>query len=272
MNNRYKDKSSGPSRLVRHSVAAGSVGFQPFNNSLHAAAVDQIGSWIVQGRFLPGEVLPNAEDSKDMLGASRSVLREAIKVLAGKGLVESRPKTGTRVRPRSDWNFLDPDVLSWRYAGSIDPGDVKALFELRRAIEPMSAALAAQRATPAQLAVLDDALMEMERYGDDDERFAEPDLLFHQTILRMTGNELIGSLAALIETALVVSFRLSNDNPSGQRPSLPLHREAATRIAAGDAAGAQRALLVLLDHAEEDVRLAVESRNRRRKKSEREQS
>ncbi|RWF40725.1 MAG: FadR family transcriptional regulator, partial [Mesorhizobium sp.] len=103
------------------------------STALHATVVEQIGLRIVQGDFLPGEALPNADDSSEMLGVSRTVLREAIKVLAGKGLVESRPKTGTRVRPRSDWNFLDPDVLSWRYAGGVSAEDVRALFELRRA-------------------------------------------------------------------------------------------------------------------------------------------
>ncbi|RVA85834.1 FadR family transcriptional regulator, partial [Mesorhizobium sp. M7A.F.Ca.US.006.04.2.1] len=110
--------------------------------------------------------------------------------------------------------------------------------------------------------------VEMEAVVDDGDRFAKPDLLFHQTILRMTGNELIGSLAALVETALVTSFRLSNDNPEGQRPSLPLHREVAEKIAAGDATGAQKALLVLIDNAEEDVRRSVENRNKRRQNRE----
>jgi DNA-binding FadR family transcriptional regulator len=253
--------------------ARGGTAPAPLSNAqasggLHASVVEQIGMRIVQGGFLPGEVLPNADDSSEMLGVSRTVLREAIKVLAGKGLVESRPKTGTRVRPRSDWNFLDPDVLAWRYAGAITLEDVKALFELRRAIEPMSAALAAQRATAEQIDELNDALAEMEAVADDGDLFAKPDLVFHQTILRMTGNELIGSLAALIETALVTSFRLSNDNPNGQRPSLPQHRTVAERIAAGDAAGAQQALLSLIDHAEEDVRVGVESLNRRRRRQE----
>lgn len=264
MNNRTNQKTSTPLRFA----PSASVGFQSSNSSMHALAVEQIGTWIVQGKFPPGGALPSADESKDLIGVSRSVLREAIKVLAGKGLVESRPKTGTRVRPRSDWNFLDPDVLSWRYSGAINHDDVKALFELRRAIEPMSAALAAERATPDQLAALYAALVGMETFGDDGERFAEPDLVFHQTILRMTGNELMGSLAALIETALVMSFRLSNDNPQGQRPSLPLHRAVAEKISAKDAAGAQQAMIVLLDHAEEDVRRAVESRNSRRKSQE----
>ncbi|MER9291718.1 FadR/GntR family transcriptional regulator [Mesorhizobium sp. M7A.F.Ca.US.010.02.1.1] len=252
-------KSFSTARTSRVAVAVSSG-----STALHATVVEQIGLRIVQGDFLPGEALPNADDSSEMLGVSRTVLREAIKVLAGKGLVESRPKTGTRVRPRADWNFLDPDVLSWRYAGGVSADDVRALFELRRAIEPMSAALAAQRATPAQIAEINAALAEMEAVVDDGDRFAKPDLLFHQTILRMTGNELIGSLAALVETALVMSFRLSNDNPDGQRHSLPLHREVAEKIASGDATGAQNALLVLIDNAEEDVRRSVQSRNKRR--------
>ena len=229
---------------------------------LHAAAVERIGAWIVQGRIPPGELLPNASDPT--LGISRSVLREAIKVLAGKGLVESRPKTGTRVRARSEWNFLDPDVLAWRYAGSIGTEDVRALFELRRAIEPMAASLAATRANAEEIAVLETALAEMEAVVHDGELFAKPDLIFHQTILRMTGNELISSLAALIETALVMSFRLSIDSPDGQEPSMPLHRKVANRIAARDPLGAQQAMIVLLEGAEQDVRRVVEGRNRRR--------
>lgn len=253
------EKSFSVARATRASQAGSSS-----SSSLHSSVVEQIGSRIVQGEFPPGEALPNADDSAEMLGVSRTVLREAIKVLAGKGLVESRPKTGTRVRPRAEWNFLDPDVLSWRYAGKITPEDVTALFELRRAIEPMSANLAAQRATPEQIAEINAALVEMEAVVDDGDSFAKPDLVFHQSILRMTGNELIGSLAALIETALVLSFRLSNDNPEGQRHSLPLHRDVAEKIAAGDGAGAQKALLTLIDNAEEDVRRGVENRNKRR--------
>lgn len=227
---------------------------------LHAAVLNQIGQRIVRGDFAPGDPLPNADDWSAAQGVSRTVLREVIKVLAGKGLIESRPKTGTRVRPRAAWNFLDPDVLAWRYAATSD-SDTRALFELRRAIEPMAASLAAERATPAEIAELDAILDEMAAVADNAELFAEPDLAFHQAILRMTGNELIGSLAAVIETALLTSFRLSNDNPRGQRHSLPLHRDVAEKIAARDADGARRALLTLLDQAEDDVRRALAARH-----------
>jgi DNA-binding FadR family transcriptional regulator len=230
------------------------------SGSLHAMVLNQIGQGIVRGEFAPGDPLPNADDWSAAHGVSRTVLREVVKVLAGKGMVESRPKTGMRVRPRSDWNFLDPDVLAWRYSGVVSGDDVRELFELRRAIEPMAGTLAAARATPEQVAELEAVLAEMEKVVDDGERFAEPDLAFHQAILRMTGNELIGSLAALIETALLMSFRLSNDNPSGQRHSMPLHREVARNIATGDGEGARRALSALLDQAEEDVRRAIAAR------------
>jgi DNA-binding FadR family transcriptional regulator len=237
----------------------------PASGSLHATVLNEIGQAIVRGDLAPGDPLPNADDWSAMQGVSRTVLREVVKVLAGKGLIEARPRTGTRVRPRTHWNFLDPDVLAWRHATANRREDVRSLFELRRAIEPMAAALAAERAGPEQIRELEDLLAEMERVADDGERFTVPDLAFHQAILRMTGNELMGSLAALIETALLMSFRLSNDNPRGNRHSMPLHRKVAARIAAGDGPGARRALLALIDEAEVDVAQAIAVRQRRRK-------
>lgn len=248
--------------LIRRSRArpAGTL-----SGSLHGMVLNQIGQRIVRGDFAPGEALPNADDWSAAEGVSRTVLREALKVLAGKGLVESRPKTGTRVRPRAEWNFLDPDVLAWRFASLANSDDARALFELRRGIEPMAAALAAARATREQAKELEAVLVEMEEAADDPERFAGPDLVFHQSILRMTGNELIGSLAAVIETALVMSFRLSNDNPRGQRHSMPLHREVVVKIAAKDAEGSRQAMLTLLDQAEDDVRRSLNARRSRLK-------
>lgn len=212
----------------------------------------------MNGDFQPGETLPNADDLGEMLGISRTVLREAVKVLAGKGLVVARPKTGTKVLPRSNWNFLDPDILLWRYSDAPSEKDVNALFELRRAIEPVAAALAARNAEAEEVAVLQKALEEMEAAGDNGALFAEPDLQFHKTILTMTGNELIGSLGALIETALMMSFRLSDHNPAGQSHSLPMHKEVLNRIVLGDGPGAHKAMAALIDGAEQDVRRGLD--------------
>lgn len=230
--------------------------------SLHGSLVNQLGARILRGDPSPGTQLANVEVLSATYGVSRTVMREVIRVLIDKGMLESRPRTGTRVRPRSHWNFLDPDVLAWRYGSAIDTTDTRSLFELRRVIEPAAAALAAQRANAQQIAELEGYLALMEQYADDGPRFAEPDLAFHQLILRMTENELIGSLAALTEAALVISFRLSDANPLGQRPSLPLHRRVIDCIKTRDSEGARDALLKLLDGAETDVERAISVRER----------
>jgi DNA-binding FadR family transcriptional regulator len=245
--------------LLQSPRAKGSAGV-----SLHAKLLDQLGQSIVRGDLAPGDPLPNADDWSAAHGVSRTVLREVIKVLAGKGMVESRPKIGTRIRDRKDWNFLDPDVLAWRYSSTTNFEDARALFELRRAIEPMAGGLAAERADAAEIATLERLYEKMELFVDDNERFAEADLDFHQAILRMTGNELFGSLAALTETAMLISFRLSDDNPYGQRPSLPLHRRVCDCIARRDSIGTKQTLIELLDLAEADVNRSLAARRKPR--------
>src|SRR5947209_10892524 len=128
------------------------------HGGLHGQIVHAIGRQIVSGAVRPGEVLSLPEG----LPASRTVLREAIKVLAAKGLVESRPKTGTRVRAPQSWNQLDPDVLAWQQEGMPQPAFLRKLTEVRLIVEPAAAERAAQRARPAALAALDAAFGDME--------------------------------------------------------------------------------------------------------------
>ncbi|OLP58297.1 GntR family transcriptional regulator [Xaviernesmea oryzae] len=231
--------------------------------SVHAKLLDLLGRSIVRGELQPGDPLPNADDWSAAHGVSRTALREVIKVLAGKGMVEARPKTGTRIRARTDWNFLDPDILAWRYGPKTTFEEAQSLFELRRAIEPSAGAIAAQRATKEQIATLEKIYEKMERFADDNERFAEADLEFHQSILHMTGNELFGSLASLTATAMLISFKLSDDNPYGQRPSLPLHWGVYEAIAQRDPEAARSRLIELLDLAEEDVNRSLAARKAR---------
>ena len=229
--------------------------------SLHGMVVERLGFLIASGEFKAGDNLPNADELSARLGVGRSVLREGLKVLSGKGMIEARPKTGTRVRPRSEWNHLDPDLLAWRYAAP-SAEDVGSIFDLRRAIEPAAAAMCARRAAPDEVARLGAILNEMEATADDSDRFAGPDLAFHQALLRCTGNELIASLASVVEMALLISFRLSDDNYGGQRHSLPLHRTVFERIAAHDEEGARLAVVALLNDAEADVRRVLERRGK----------
>lgn len=228
---------------------------------LHGMVVEKLGFLIASGEFKAGDILPNATELSARLSVGRSVLREGLKVLSGKGMIEARPKTGTRVRPRSEWNHLDPDLLAWRYIAP-SAEDVGSIFDLRRAIEPAAATMCAKRADPEQIARLNAILVEMELAADDSDRFASPDLAFHQTLLRGTGNELIASLASVVEMALLISFRLSDDNYRGQRHSLPLHRAVVERIAARDEDGARLAAIALLNDAEADVRNVLDRRGR----------
>src|SRR6478735_40212 len=114
---------------------------------LRGAVAYKLGTAILSGDFAPGDILSSEVEFSEALDVSRSAYREAIQVLTAKGLVESRPKMGTRVLPRSRWNLLDPDVLAWAFAGEPDPQFVRSLFELRAVVEPAAAGFAAQRRT-----------------------------------------------------------------------------------------------------------------------------
>lgn len=211
-----------------------------------------IGLRIVTGNLPPGSVLPNEATLGAELAVSRTVLREAIKVLGAKGLVEARPRTGTRVLPRNRWNMLDPDVLAWQVAGRSGRRFAEDLLEVRRIIEPAAAALAAERARPADIAAMADAFRDMERVSDDLRASIEPDIRFHTAILSATGNELLLPLGALIGTALAATFRLTTLRPGAVGESLPWHRAVLDAIRCGDAAGASAAMGFLLARTHDD--------------------
>src|SRR5439155_13551785 len=157
-------------------------------HGLHGALVHEIGVLILNGELQPGDLLP-AEDELGDVVASRTVLREAVKVLAAKRLVESRPKIGTRVRPRADWNLLDPDVLAWQLEAGPTRRFLEDALELRRLIEPAAARLAAERATAEEVAALEEAQRAMSDAGADLEAWIEPDVRFHSLLLQASHNE-----------------------------------------------------------------------------------
>ena len=220
------------------------------------------------GELAPGAVLPNEADFSASLRVSRTALREAIKVLAAKGLVESRPKTGTRVRPRADWNLLDPDVLAWQFAAGPFTRFIEDLFELRQMIEPQAAAMAARRAGPAEVERIEEAYLGMEAAGNDSKLWIDPDLRFHQAIIRATGNELLWPLGAIIETALATSFRLSSAHWGGPIHALPLHRAILDAIRKRNPEAAQAAMHRLLHGAaDEDRRVLADKRPKASKRA-----
>jgi len=222
--------------------------------SLHKHVIDEIGQAIISGEFPPGKPLPSEADLCDGLGVSRTALREALRVLAAKGLLESKPKVGTLVRPLQSWNFLDADILSWRLKTGDAELAIGELYELRHLLEPLAASLAAQRATEADVEILQSAYTEMKDAGDDGEKFAAPDLRFHQTIIGATGNRLFSSLAHIIGAALAVNFDFITDAPRGHVQSMPAHKKVLDAIAARDASAARTAMQKLIEESRYDAR------------------
>jgi DNA-binding FadR family transcriptional regulator len=221
--------------------------------SLHLEVAGRIGSLVARGSIKPGAVLPNESALGAEIGVSRTALREAIKVLASKGLVEVRRKTGTRVRPRSDWNMLDPEVLGWLFSGAgIAPG-LTDLMEVRRVVEPAAARMAAIRATSKDLAAIRDAHLGMERATGDLPSSVESDLRFHLAVLEATHNAFMRPFGALIQAALRASFRLTSSNSDLYRKTLPLHGVVVDAIEARNGDQAENAMLVILGQTSKDI-------------------
>ena len=213
---------------------------------LHGALVHDIGVRILRGELKPGDLLPTEDERRDELTVSRTVLREAIKVLAAKGLVESRPKTGTRVRPRGAWNLLDPDVLAWRLEMGPDRGFLKDIIDLRRIIEPEAARLAAERATDDEIIELEAALAQMRATLNDPEAHLGPDLRFHELILEACHNELVEQMASTLR-AIYKALLVRSISPPTSAKAMPLHAAIVQAIRDRDGDRAEVATRVLID-------------------------
>jgi DNA-binding FadR family transcriptional regulator len=211
---------------------------------------------------MSGDTLPD-NGLVDEADVSRTVVREAIKVLAAKGLVESRPKVGTRVRPRRDWNLLDPDVLAWQIEAGPDALFLEQALELRRMIEPAAARLAAERATDAEIAALYEAYEEMAAAGDDLDAFMGPDLRFHSLLLEACGNELLEHMSEIFTVVLRTVFAYSSSSSRSYPRAARRHRAIAKAIEAGDPDAAERAVLRLIDDTKRNVASALRNSSHR---------
>jgi DNA-binding FadR family transcriptional regulator len=201
--------------------------------NLHGQVVSELGKRIVSGIYPAEAVLPNEEQLCQELEVSRTALREAVKVLAAKGLLESRPRIGTRVRNRDLWNLLDPDILAWRCAIGADAEFLRHLTELREIIEPAAASLAAASRRPEQLVVIRAALQTMEASTSISE-WVEADLAFHTAILKATNNPLLMPLAAIIGSALESLLDITARNAGDFKNALPEHQKVFAAIEEGD--------------------------------------
>lgn len=225
---------------------------------LRGAVAHKLGVAILSGEYAPGETLTGEVAFSEALDVSRSAYREAMQALAAKGLVESRPKAGTRVLPRARWNLLDPDVLAWAFAGEPDRDLVRSLFELRGVIEPAAARFAAERRDRADLKAMKDALTAMRRHtlATDQGRAADRD--FHDAILRATRNDALVVLSAGIGAAVSWTTHYKQRGRELPRNPIPEHARVYEAIAKRDGDGAAAAMGLLVDLAGEDTRRAME--------------
>jgi DNA-binding FadR family transcriptional regulator len=221
------------------------------NRGIHGKVVQLIGRRIVSKERESGSALPEGELLAEF-NVSRTVLREAVKVLAAKGLVESKPRTGTRVRPRGQWNLLDPDVLAWLNDKGLDERLVRNLAEVRRIVEPAAAELAAHRASEQEIHSLDEHYGSMEACVDDDEAFVEADMRWHFAILAASRNEILEQMNVAIGEALGRSRTITIELGSSAA-SLPLHKKVNEALRVRDAPAAKAAMEDLMVFVAEDI-------------------
>jgi DNA-binding FadR family transcriptional regulator len=242
--------------MIRHmSVSEASV-LGGAHRTNHGHVSDAIGLRILEGRVLPGQQIPNEGELVAELGVGRGAVREAVKALEAKGLLESRPRTGTRVRGREAWNFLDADVLRWQWA--TDPERLAdGLSDLRGAVEPHAASLAAMRATVQDIEALEDAFARMTAAAQDQPRaFVQADMDFHLAVLGASHNDLFVSLGHAVGVALFGSFEKGMQAPGAVAASLPRHELVLNAIRVGAAQSASAAALDLVATSIHDIAVA----------------
>jgi DNA-binding FadR family transcriptional regulator len=187
--------------------------------------VQDLGVAIVQGKYRVRGSVPSEADICKQYGVSRSATREAVKMLAAKGLLTSRPRQGIRVLPEDSWNMFDSDVLQWLLQSRPSRELLAEFAEMRYVIEPEAAALAARSATPEAVRGIEVAYKRMEaaEMGFDDA--LDSDIAFHVAILSASGNRFYRQMSAFVETALRVSIRYTNAIKGVKGPDVAAHGE-----------------------------------------------
>jgi GntR family transcriptional regulator, galactonate operon transcriptional repressor len=235
--------------------------------TLTQQVAQELGQRIVRGDYLPGDALSTEADLSAELQVSRTVVREALKVLAAKGLIHSRPRVGPVVQPRQVWERLDSDVLAW---STEDSEQLRTLLnnltEVRRIIEPDAARLAATRATPDELEQIAATFTAMEDTVADPGVFLTHDLAFHEAIIRASHNDLLVGLLASLRRGLVASRQVSTgalreDSPQtahARETALELHRAVLDALRERDGGGAHKAMVHLLSTVHEAIGIMLD--------------
>jgi DNA-binding FadR family transcriptional regulator len=227
--------------LLRTAISNGAI-----RNS-HALVVDEIGRSIITGAYPTGTLVPGDTELAERFAVSRTVLREAMKTLAAKGLVVAKARIGTRVTERKVWNFFDSDVLRWHLESGFDATFLSHLSDMRISFEPSAARLATRNATPDDILRMKECVKGMYE-ARSMEDFAYADLSLHMAMIDAARNPFMYSVASLIEAALVTSFKLSSPvgNAERQRLTSRRHETIVEAIEAGDADAAARATEIVI--------------------------
>jgi DNA-binding FadR family transcriptional regulator len=228
--------------------------------NVHGNTVDHLGKAIVAGRYAVGSPLPPEPMLCLELGVSRTVVREAVKSLIAKGLITTGPKVGTRVLSEDHWNWFDHDVIAWQSAAGLTPEFLRDLQDLRRVVEPAAMRLAAERATPQDIAKIETAFAGMKRAVEEGGDYVTFDLRFHQGLLQASRNRMLVQMSKVLGALLRTSFEISTRRPDGPKRSLPLHREVLDAVIAHDPDRAEVAIHVLINGARQDIEEVLASR------------
>jgi len=216
-------------------------------HSNHAEVARSIGVDIIAGRYIEGTRLPGDAELTAMFGVSRPVLRESVKTLVAKGLLSTKARVGTVVRERGAWNMFDADVLAWHLDAGIDKRFLGDLAEIRLAVEPRAAALAAAKRTEADIVELRRSMDRMRQEASDSIGFADADLALHVAVASASGNLFMRSIGHVIEAALRASFLLSAPVATEDRDTVLLwHQRIVDAIVDRDAELASRAMIEVI--------------------------
>ncbi|SHF92891.1 DNA-binding transcriptional regulator, FadR family [Kaistia soli DSM 19436] len=227
---------SEPGSLLR------SLSGKPAARNFHTFVINEIGVGIVSGRFAVGSILPSDAEMMATFGVSRTVLREALRTLEAKGMVEARPKVGTRVSQKSRWNLFDQQVLAWHFEAELDADFIAGLFDIRASLEGRAADLASRRRTAEQVRLLKYWLHQMELAEDDAESHALAGLEVHRIIADASGNPLLRSSIGLVELTLALVAVAGHDVEKRRAARATLTADSHTLVAAIEAGDAPTAV------------------------------
>lgn len=220
--------------------------------NFHTFVINEIGVGIVSGHFAVGSILPSDAEMMASYGVSRTVLREALRTLEAKGMVEARPKVGTRVSQRSRWNLFDQQVLAWHFESELDADFINGLLDLRGALETRAANLAAHRRNAEQIRLLKYWVHQMEQAQDDLESHALAGLEVHRIVAEASGNPLLRSSVGLVELTLAlvaVAGRNEEERRCTRKALTTQSHDLVAAIEAGDEAKAVQAMQTIVDFA-----------------------